>query len=100
MKKPAGTSLLFVALLITSCSSQEEATIAASDGGFTVVALGDAGEKNGYLRSIGSLLGRMQTGEHDGGRTDALVFLGDNFYPTGLNVPAADVGSKVNSILG
>ena len=87
-------------LLLAACSSQQEAVREGSAGRFSVVALGDAGERNSDLRAAGSLLARMQSGEHDGGRTDALVFLGDNFYPTGLNVPLADVDSKVKSILG
>ncbi len=100
MKAQILTIALFAALGVNACSSQKEATHAEPGDRFNVVVLGDAGEKNGDLRSIGSLLTRMQNGEHDGGRTDAMIFLGDNFYPTGLNVPAADVDGKVSSILG
>jgi hypothetical protein len=87
-------------VVVSACSSQQETLRAADGDRFNVVLLGDAGEKNSELRAAGSLLARMQSGEHDGGKTDALIFLGDNFYPTGLNVPASEVDDKVRSILG
>jgi len=87
----------FSALLV-SCSSQEEST-RSSGRGFTVAALGDGGERNSELKSIGSLITRMHSGEHDGGRADMILFLGDNFYPTGLNVPSDEVEDKVSSVL-
>ncbi|NUM77095.1 hypothetical protein HUU40_22280, partial [candidate division KSB1 bacterium] len=30
----------------------------------------------------------------------ALIFLGDNFYPIGLNIPRAKVSKKIKSVLG
>ncbi|MGA9116201.1 MAG: metallophosphoesterase [Bacteroidota bacterium] len=66
----------------------------------TVVAIGDAGEANAALRANAALLAAMHSGRHDGGPVDALIFLGDNFYETGLNVPADDVGGTVRRILG
>lgn len=66
----------------------------------TVIAIGDVGESNSALRGNASYLTDMYTGQHDAGVYDAMIFLGDNFYETGLNVPARDVESKVNSVLG
>ncbi len=42
----------------------------------------------------------MYKGQHDGGKFDAMIFLGDNFYNTGLNVPADEVDDYVKSVLG
>jgi len=81
------------------CASQEESTTGGTSDELTVVALGDAGEKNSDLKGNASLIGRMNSGVHDGGRADMILFLGDNFYPTGLNVPVASVEDKANSVL-
>ena len=66
----------------------------------TIIAIGDTGENTKDLRSNASYISDMYTGAHGGGAFDALVFLGDNFYPTGLNVPADEVDGKMNSVLG
>ncbi len=66
----------------------------------TVVALGDAGKHGASLRSCASLLENMRTGQHDGGRCNLLLFLGDNFGDTGLNVAGSDVESEAQSTLG
>ncbi len=66
----------------------------------TVLAIGDAGETGSALRGNAGIMTDMFTGRHDGGKFQALIFLGDNFYSTGLNVPATDVDGKVKSILG
>jgi hypothetical protein len=66
----------------------------------TVIAIGDVGEAGGALRSNASLLNDMYTEAHDGGIFQCLILLGDNFYPTGLNLPVDDVNGKVKSILG
>jgi hypothetical protein len=42
----------------------------------------------------------MYSGRHNGGTPDVMLFLGDNFYPIGLNVPNDEVGSLVHTILG
>jgi hypothetical protein len=42
----------------------------------------------------------MITGRHDAGTYDVMIFLGDNFYETGLNIPADDVPGRIKSVLG
>ncbi len=66
----------------------------------TVLAIGDGGEAGSALRGNAGVMTDMFTGRHDGGKFQAVVFLGDNFYNTGLNLPATDVEGKVKSILG
>lgn len=65
----------------------------------TVIAIGDAGENSGTLRACGTYVTNMHTGAHDGGKFQVLLFLGGNFYPTGLNIPSDDVEGKVQSVL-
>jgi hypothetical protein len=72
---------------------------AAQGDPFTFIAIGDAGENNGVLRGCGNYVTNMHIGQHDAGKFGAVLFLGDNFYPTGLNIPVADVEKKVQSIL-
>ena len=91
--------LAIAGTLLVSCAAQEQSAQRSGRESLTVVALGDAGEKNGNLKANASLVGRMQTGEHDGGHTDMILFLGDNFYPTGLNVPLTSVDDKAGSVL-
>jgi hypothetical protein len=69
------------------------------DEGLTVIAIGDAGENNGVLRGCGTYITNMHTGEHDAGKFDLLFFLGDNFGPTGLNIPVGEVPRKVEEML-
>jgi hypothetical protein len=66
----------------------------------TVLAIGDGGETGSTLRNNAGIMTDMFTGRHDGGKFQVLLFLGDNFYSTGLNLPATDVEGKVKSILG
>jgi hypothetical protein len=72
---------------------------AAADRPLTVVALGDIGENTSALRGCGSYVTGMHSAQHDGGKFQALLFLGDNFYPTGLNLPLSDVEKKVANVL-
>jgi hypothetical protein len=85
-----------LSLLLTSCSVAQE----AGKHKLTVLAIGDAGEAGSVLRACGSYATDMYTGRHDGGTFDAMIFLGDNFYNTGLNVLADEVESKVSKVLG
>jgi len=85
--------------MLASCSAQES-VIRESGAPLTVIAIGDAGEKGKELRSNASYINDMFTGRHDAGQFDAMIFLGDNFYTTGLNIPAKDVSGEVKSILG
>jgi hypothetical protein len=66
----------------------------------TVIALGDAGESGSILRGNGTYLSEMYTGQHDAGKYQALFFLGDNFTPTGLNIPGSSVEKEIASSLG
>lgn len=66
----------------------------------TIIAIGDTGENSSDLRDNASSISDMYAGKHREGSFDALIFLGDNFYPTGLNLPADEVDGKVKSVLG
>ena len=68
--------------------------------GLTLLAIGDAGENGRTLRANATTMTEMLTGVNDGGVFDLLLFLGDNFYETGLNVPVNDVEGKVKDVLG
>lgn len=88
-------------LFLSQCSHQD-ATLSGGTGSqpLTVIAIGDIGKAGPELRANASLLTNMYTGQHDGGKYDAMLFLGDNFYNTGLNLPAEDVDGFVKKILG
>lgn len=94
--------LLFagLALVLTSCSHQENIQHSDFSKAFTAIAVGDAGETGSALRSTAKYINEMYTEQHDGGKPDAMIFLGDNFYPLGLNVPVDDVTGKIKSVLG
>jgi hypothetical protein len=66
---------------------------------FTIAAIGDAGEPGGPARLNATLLTNMYTGQHDGGTFDALIFLGNSFYPTGLNVPVDQLEGRIKETL-
>jgi len=66
----------------------------------TIVTMGDAGDRGGILRGNAKLLDDMRTGQHDGGRCNVLVLLGNDFGETGLNVPKDDVSGALNGTLG
>lgn len=94
-------SFILCLSLVMSCSQHE--TQRGPDAGlspFTLIAIGDAGETGSALRANASLLTNMHTGQHDGGKFDAMIFLGDNFYNVGLNVPHDEVDDYVKKILG
>lgn len=86
-------------LLLAACAHQIEAG-REDVRPLAVVAIGDAGEPGAELRSCAALLRAMSTGEHDGGTYEAMLFLGDNFYNTGLNVPVDEVDGYVRRVLG
>lgn len=65
----------------------------------TVIAIGDAGNEGQYLRGAARLVNDMHATRHDGGKPDVLLFLGDNFYPIGLNGGTREAESLVRSIL-
>jgi predicted phosphodiesterase len=72
-----------------------------TQAGFSLVAIGDAGERNGILEDNAETIAALFRRE----RFDLLVFLGDNFYKTGLNFdsekdPQKETPKKINSVLG
>lgn len=91
-----------ISLALPSCASLREGGEpgGVSERPLTIVAIGDAGEPGAELRANAGLLTNMYTGQHDGGTYDAMIFLGDNFYPTGLNVPVDEVDGRVKKTLG
>lgn len=91
---------LFHLLLPAILAAGTTAAQPAGPDGFTVIAIGDAGEAGSVLRGNARLIVNMATDQHDAGPFDMLVFLGDNFYDTGLNVPADEVEGYVKRILG
>jgi 3',5'-cyclic AMP phosphodiesterase CpdA len=97
--------IVSLALMVTACSSQQEVQDPSAGGEvtarpLTVIAIGDVGETGRTLKSNASYITDMYTGAHDGGKFDAMIFLGDNFYNTGLNVPVDDVDGMIKSVLG
>ncbi|MGH7599864.1 MAG: metallophosphoesterase [bacterium] len=65
------------------------------------MAIGDAGERNGILEDNAESMTRLFRRE----RFDLLIFLGDNFYKTGLNFesdknPQKETPKKINNVLG
>jgi len=90
---------VFPLLLMSSCVSQEGIT-RPSGAPLTVIAIGDQGEPGGQVRANASVVTDMYTGRHPAGSFDVMIFLGDNFYNTGLNVPKGDVQKTIKAILG
>ena len=82
LKHKAKNIILALALAFNACSSQQESQLLlelnGSDRPLTVVAIGDAGESGRILKSNASYITDMYTGAHDGGKFDAMIFLGDN----------------------
>jgi 3',5'-cyclic AMP phosphodiesterase CpdA len=93
--------VVLACIFLSSCSHQNEILNNQRSGQpLTVIAIGDAGKAGSELRSNAQLLTNMYTGQHDGGKFDAMIFLGDNFYNTGLNVPADEVSDYIKRVLG
>ncbi len=66
-----------------------------SHSDFSFIAIGDIGEPGDILSDNAATLQRMLTED----RFDAMVVLGDNFYPIGLNVPEREVDEKISEVL-
>jgi 3',5'-cyclic AMP phosphodiesterase CpdA len=98
-----GIALVAGVLLVACSGGANEKGVSSRGAGWsplTIIAIGDAGEKGSDLRANASYLTDMHTGRHDGGQYAAMIFLGDNFYNTGLNIPSGDVRGKIDDILG
>ncbi len=91
-------ALSFAALTPSAGSAPQPQ--ANAEGPLTIIAIGDAGESGSILRGNSTYIAEMYTGQHDAGLIHALFFLGDNFSPTGLNVPATAVEGQISSSLG
>ena len=89
--------VILVACLVPAAALGQSLDI--TPPGLTVVAIGDAGENGSALRATAFYVTDMYTGRHDAGKPDAILFLGDNFLPLGLNVPADDVDGTARSVL-
>ncbi len=66
-----------------------------TEADFSFVAIGDTGERGDLLEQNAAVLRKMFRQD----RFQSLIFLGDNFYPTGLNVPREKLQDKINSML-
>jgi len=69
--------------------------------GFSFIAIGDAGEKNSLLKNNAKAI----TALYQNDRFNALFFLGDNFYMTGLNFnddkdPREETPKRIKEVLG
>jgi len=62
---------------------------------FSFVAIGDIGEAGEILQHNAAVIKKMYRED----KFHALIFLGDNFYPTGLNIPRKEVPGKIRSVL-
>lgn len=97
-------SVLPMALLMSfsvACGQTKTGSGVNKSGDFSLVAIGDAGEKSAILKNNAAALTEMFRQD----RFEALLFLGDNFYPTGLNIdPDEDfrkeVPKKIKDMLG
>lgn len=91
------TVLLFCILLAGAAAQGAHGQSAPP---LTVLALGNAGERGAILRGNAALVAAMISGDHNAGVPQMLVFLGDDFGETGLNVPLSEVDGEANATLG
>lgn len=77
-------------------------TLPAQNRPFTFIAIGDGGEKGEVLTGNARyMLEAAEQGARNGRPVNALLFLGDNFYPTGLNTPTDEARQElIEEILG
>jgi len=99
--KIAGLQMVMLISFCNACGQTKTSNGVNKSGDFSLVAIGDAGEKTAILKNNAAAMTEMFRQD----RFDALLFLGDNFYPTGLNVdPDADfrkeVPKKIKEVLG
>jgi hypothetical protein len=81
-------------LLFGGCASSST-PFQSSHSDFSFVAIGDIGERSDVLKNNAKTLKRMLAEDS----FKVLVVLGDNFYPTGLNVPEHEVDGKISDVL-
>jgi hypothetical protein len=88
-------------LLVCSCTACGQQSAPEKLADFCLVAVGDAGERTEILENNAAAMTEIFRQE----RFQALLFLGDNFYPTGLNFaadknPQKEVSQKIKKVLG
>lgn len=98
--------IVIISLWLCSCQAcGQNVSVSTSQtgaqAGFSLVAIGDAGERNGILEDNAESMASLFRRE----RFDLLIFLGDNFYKTGLNFESdknsqKETSKKINSVLG
>jgi predicted phosphodiesterase len=93
--------LSFLFFSCAACSQSNAPSRENNPADFSLVAIGDAGERNDILDDNA----KTMTEIFRRNRFDALIFLGDNFYPSGLNFnankdPRREVPSKIKKALG
>jgi predicted phosphodiesterase len=106
LRKPRHFYTVILSLCLCSCQAcgqnpPASKTPTGAQAGFSLVAIGDAGERSGILEDNAETMAALFRRE----RFDLLVFLGDNFYKTGLNFesdknPQKETPKKINGVLG
>jgi hypothetical protein len=91
----------FLFFLLAVCDHQVLPVAGQKNEGFSLIALGDAGEVTGIMKDNAKMMTKLFRQD----RLDALIFLGDNFYPTGLNFnseqdPKKEVPKRIKDMLG
>lgn len=94
-------SLLFFSQKACAQRSNDSKSPTHETSGFSLVAIGDAGEKNDILENNAETMTELFRSD----RFNLLLFLGDNFYRTGLNFaadkdPQKEVPKKIKNVLG
>ena len=92
LKTPGVFIVLTLASILNAVAQDERA--------LTIIAIGNIGEGNRFLKANAETMNDMLIGRHDGGTFQSVIVLGDNFYNTGLNIAADDVESEIKSVLG
>ncbi len=92
--------VMIAVLFLNFSAACGQAPPSGSKADFSFVAIGDTGEKNDLLTDNAKTITRLFRQD----RFDLLVFLGDIFYPTGLNFGASEdfrkqVPKKIKEVL-
>jgi len=97
--KEGAVSALRLSFIMLACALPAAAAAGDRPDSLTLIAMGDIGEGGGVLRGCATYVANMHTGQHDAGKFNLLLFLGDAFTPTGLNIPPGDVRGAVDAVL-
>jgi predicted phosphodiesterase len=102
LRKPLYFYIAILSPWLCSCQAcGQNPPVSTTQTGFSLVAIGDAGERNDILEDNAETMATLFHRE----RFDLLVFLGDNFYKTGLNFesdknPQKETPKKIKNVLG